>query len=75
MNTVAVTATSAYLATNAALGDAALPDALTAGYTQAFLVGGLLLLIAAVVVLVMIRIGPSAAAEEDEDAPVAVHFG
>jgi hypothetical protein len=28
-----------------------------------------------VVVLVMIRIGPSAAAEEDEDAPVAVHFG
>ena len=75
MNTVAVTATSAYLATNAALGDAALPDALTAGYTQAFMVGGILLLIAAVVVLVMIRIGPSAAAEEDEDAPAAVHFG
>ena len=75
MNTVAVTATSAYLATNAALGDAALPDALTAGYTRAFMVGGILLLIAAVVVLVMIRIGPSAAAEEDEDAPAAVHFG
>ncbi len=73
MNTVAVTATSAYLATNAALGDAALPDALTAGYTQAFMVGGVLLLIAAVVVLVMIRIGPQAAAEED--APAAVHFG
>ena len=75
MNTVAVTATSAYLATNAALGDAALPSALTEGYTQAFMVGGVLLLVAAVVVLVMIRIGPSAAAEEDEDAPVAVHFG
>jgi predicted MFS family arabinose efflux permease len=75
MNTVAVTATSAFLTANAALGDAALPEALTAGYTQAFMVGGILLLIAAVVVLVMIRIGPSAAAEEDEDAPVAVHFG
>ena len=75
MNTVAVTATSAYLAANAALGEAALPDALTEGYTQAFLVGGILLLIAAVVVLVMIRIGPSAAAEEDENAPAAVHFG
>ena len=73
MNTVAVTATSAYLATNAALGEAALPDALTEGYTQAFMVGGILLLIAAVVVLVMIRIGPSASAEED--APAAVHFG
>ncbi len=75
MNTVAVTATSAYLATNAALGEAALPDALTAGYTQAFWVGGVLLLIAAVVVLVMIRIGPSAAAEDDETTPAVAHFG
>ncbi len=75
MNTVAVTATSAYLATNAALGEAALPSALTEGYTQAFMVGGVLLLVAAVVVLVMIRIGPSAAAEDDEDAPAVVHFG
>jgi EmrB/QacA subfamily drug resistance transporter len=75
MNTVAVTATSAYLATNAALGEAALPDALTAGYTQAFWVGGVLLLIAAVVVLVMIRIGPSAASEDDETTPAVAHFG
>ena len=75
MNTVAVTATSAFLTANAALGDAALPEALTTGYTRAFLVGGILLLIAAVVVLVMIRIGPSAAAEEDVDAPAAVHVG
>jgi EmrB/QacA subfamily drug resistance transporter len=75
MNTVAVTATSAYLAANAALGEAALPAALTAGYTRAFLVGGALLLAAAVVVLVMIRIGPSASAEDDADAPAPVHFG
>jgi EmrB/QacA subfamily drug resistance transporter len=75
MNTVAVTATSAFLTANAALGEAALPDALTDGYTHAFMVGGILLLIAAVVVLVMIRIGPQASAEEDEDVPAAVHFG
>ncbi len=75
MNTVAVTATSSFLAANAALGDAALPEALTEGYTRAFTLGGVLLLVAAVVVLVLIRIGPSAAAEEDEGAPAAVHFG
>ena len=74
MNTVAVTATSAYLAANESLGDAALPAALTHGYTKGFLLGAILLLIAAVVVLVMIRIGPSAAAEED-DSQAALHLG
>ena len=73
MNTVAVTATSSYLAANAALGDAALPAALTHGYTRGFALGGALLLVAAVVVLLLIRIGPAAAAEDDE-APAAVHL-
>ena len=75
MNTVAVTATSGYLAANAVLGDAALPDALTEGYTRAFMVGGILLLAAAVVVMVLIRIGPSAAAEDDAEVAAPAHFG
>jgi EmrB/QacA subfamily drug resistance transporter len=74
MNTVAVTATSAYLATNAALGEAALPAALTHGYTRGFLLGGTLLLVAAVVVLVLVRIGPSAVADEEEPM-TPVHLG
>lgn len=75
MNTVAVTATSTFLAANsAALGEGALPAALTHGYTRAFLMGSVLLMIAAVVVLVLIRIGPTAAAEDDE-APAALHVG
>jgi len=74
MNTVAVTATSAYLVTNAALGPAAMPAALTHGYTRGFLLGAVLLLVAAVVVLVLIRIGPAAAADEEEPMP-PVHLG
>jgi predicted MFS family arabinose efflux permease len=74
MNTVAVTATSAYLAANASLGAAAMPAALTHGYTRGFLLGAVLLLVAAVVVLVLIRIGPSAAADEEE-AMTPVHIG
>jgi EmrB/QacA subfamily drug resistance transporter len=77
MNTVAVTATSAYLAANgAALGEAALPAALTHGYTRGFLLGAVLLVLAAVVVLVLIRIGPSAAAEDDDaKAAAPAHLG
>jgi EmrB/QacA subfamily drug resistance transporter len=74
MNTVAVTATSAYLAANAAMGEAALPAALTHGYTRGFLLGGTLLLVAAVVVLVLVRIGPSAVADEEEPM-TPVHLG
>jgi len=72
MNTVAVTATSAYLAANAAQGQLAMPAALTEGFTHGFYVGAALLLTAAVVVFFMIRVGADAAAEEDE-APV--HIG
>lgn len=74
MNTVAVTATSAYLAANAAQGAGVMPAALTHGYTRGFLLGSVLLLVAALVVLVMIRIGPTAAADEEEGAP-ALHVG
>jgi anaerobic C4-dicarboxylate transporter len=40
-----------------------------------FTLGAGLLLVAAVVVLVMIRIGPTAAAEDDEEAVRPVHLG
>ena len=73
MNTVAVSATSAYLVANAAMGEAAMPAALTEGFTRGFYVGAGLLLTAAVVVFFMIRIGADAAADEDEAAPV--HIG
>lgn len=75
LNTVAVAATTAYLAANAASGQAALPAALTEGYTRAFLVGAGFLVAAAIVTAFMITIGKDAAAEDDEaDAP-AVHLG
>ncbi len=75
LNTVAVAATTAYLAANAASGQGALPAALTEGYTRAFLVGAGFLVAAAIVTAFMITIGKDAAAEDDEaDAP-AVHLG
>ena len=74
LNTVAVAATTAFLADNAAnLGPLAIPVGLTHGYTQSFFVGGCLLLVAAVVTAFMITIGKDAVKEED-DAPV-VHVG
>ena len=71
LNTVAVAATTAYLAANAAAGQGALPAALTEGYTRAFLAGSGFLLVAAVVTAFMITIGKDAA-REDDMAP-AVH--
>ncbi len=75
LNTVAVAATTAYLAANAGnrQGKALVDAGLTAGYTRAFLVGSGFLLVAAVVTLVMLRIGKNAVMEDD-DAPV-VHAG
>ena len=72
MNTVAVTATSAYLVANQAAGPAAMPAALTAGFTRGFYVGACLMLVAAVVVFFMVRIGADAAQERDE---VPAHMG
>ena len=73
LNTVAVAATTAWLAANATLGKAGIPQALTEGYTRAFLVGSALLVSAAVVAAVMLTVGRNAAAEDD-DVP-AVHVG
>ena len=74
LNTVAVAASTAFLADNAAnLGPLSVPTALTHGYTRSFFVGGCMLLIAAVVTAFMITIGKDAVKEED-DAPVA-HIG
>jgi len=69
MNTVAVTATSSYLAANGAQNMAA---AMTHGFTYGFYVGAALLIAAAVVVFFMIRIGADAVDEQDE-APVIAH--
>jgi EmrB/QacA subfamily drug resistance transporter len=73
LNTVAVAATTAYLAANAAAGQGALPAALTEGYTRAFLVGAGFLVVAALVTAFMVTIGKDAAAEDDE--PAVVHVG
>jgi EmrB/QacA subfamily drug resistance transporter len=72
MNTVAVTTAAGFLAANATLGEAAMPTALTEGYTQGFYVGGALMLAAAVVVGVLIRVGPEALQEIDSSGHVAV---
>lgn len=74
LNTVAVAATTTYLAAHAAQGKQALPAALTEGYTRAFMLGSGFLVVAAVVTAVMLTIGKDAAAESDDDLPV-VHVG
>jgi hypothetical protein len=73
LNTVAVAATTAFIADNAAMGGAVIPAALTHGYTRSFFVGGCLLLVAALVTALLITIGKDAV-KEDDDAPV-VHVG
>ena len=66
LNTVAVAATTAWIAANPAAGPAGIPQALTEGYTRAFLVGSGFMVVAAVVAFFMITIGKEAAAEDDE---------
>ena len=73
LNTVAVIATTNFLAAQASLGPAALPEALTAGYTRAFLVGAIINLVAAGLAAWLITIGREAAAEGEEQP--AVHVG
>ena len=70
LNTVAVTASAAYLTANAARGQAATLAALTAGYTRAFAVGAGFLFAAAVVALLMLKVGKEAVLEDD--APIHV---
>ena len=71
LNTVATITTTSYLAAHGALGQAALPNALVAGYTRAFVVGAGFLIAAAVIAALLLNIGKEAAAEADE-VPVAV---
>jgi EmrB/QacA subfamily drug resistance transporter len=75
LNTVAVAATTAYIAANGVAGAAGINPALTAGYTRAFAVGAGFLLVAAVLAAVLFTVGKDAVQEgDDEDAP-AVHMG
>ena len=69
LNTVAVAATTAYIAANGVAGG--INSALTAGYTRAFLIGSGFLVVAAVVSFLMFTIGKDAAKESD-DTPVHV---
>jgi EmrB/QacA subfamily drug resistance transporter len=73
LNTVAVAATTAYIAANGVAGAAGINPALTTGYARAFLVGSAFLLLAAVVSFFMFTIGKNAV-KEDDDAPMA-HVG
>jgi EmrB/QacA subfamily drug resistance transporter len=71
LNTVAVAATTTYIAANGVASEAGINPALTAGYTQAFLVGAGFLVLAAIVSFFMFTIGKDAVKEGD-DAPVHV---
>jgi EmrB/QacA subfamily drug resistance transporter len=68
LNTVAVTTSAAYLTAHEALGKAAVPAALTEGYTQAFAVGAGFLFVAAVVAFFMLKVGKEAVLEDDAPA-------
>jgi EmrB/QacA subfamily drug resistance transporter len=69
LNTVAVAATTAYVAANGIAHG--INAALTAGYTRAFLFGAGFLIVAAILSIFMFTIGKDAV-KEDDDAPVAV---
>jgi Na+/melibiose symporter-like transporter len=60
MNTVAVTAASAFLAADPSLGGAGWEQAATYGFTKAFLVSAVLLVTAAVIAALTIRVGRDA---------------
>ena len=71
LNTVAVAATTTYIASNGVRTPAGMNPALTAGYTRAFEVGAGFLLLAAIVAFFMFTIGKDAATDADDNAPVA----
>ena len=70
LNTVAVTASAAYLTAHDALGRADIPAALTEGYTRAFAVGAGFLFAAAIVALFMLKVGQEAVLEDDAPVPL-----
>jgi EmrB/QacA subfamily drug resistance transporter len=72
LNTVAVAATTAYLAANEVTDKAGQLAALTEGYTQAFLVGSGFLIAAAVVTGTMITVGKDAVKDESDDEIVHI---
>ncbi|MEO3938219.1 MFS transporter [Dermatophilaceae bacterium Soc4.6] len=74
LNTVAVAATTSYIAANGVATAAGMNPALTAGYTRAFEVGAGFLVLAAVVAFFMFTVGRDAATESDDEAAVA-HIG
>lgn len=65
LNTIAATATTAYIVLHGGNGKTAQFAALTHGYTQSFKVGAALLLASAVVLAFTIRIGKESLVEED----------
>ena len=71
LNTVAATATSAYLVANAgSAGPGLINAALTEGYTKAFLVGAGFVFSAAIIAMFMFSVGTESVS--DNDAPVHV---
>ncbi len=69
LNTVAVAATTAYIAANGVGTPAGINTALTAGYTRAFEFGAGFLVLAAIVAFFMFTIGRDAGKESDDDTP------
>ena len=65
LNTIAATATAAYITANGGKGQVAQFAALTHGYTQSFRVGAAFLLVGAVVLAFTIRIGKDSLVETD----------
>lgn len=65
LNTIAATATAAYITANGGKGQVAQFAALTHGYTQSFRVGAAFLLVAAVVLAFTIRIGKDSLVETE----------
>jgi EmrB/QacA subfamily drug resistance transporter len=72
LNTVAVAASTAFIAANGVTAAGGINPALTAGYTRAFAVGAGFLLVAAVVSFFMFTIGRDAVKESDDDDAPAV---
>jgi len=73
LNTIAVTASAAYLTEHTAQGRSADFAALTEGYTRAFAAGAGFLFVAALVAMFMLKVGKEAVREEeDENAGMSV---
>lgn len=72
LNTVAVTATATFMTMHVPPGETTQLEAMTEGYTQAFMVSSIIMLVAAVVVFALIRVGKESLMEPADDVPVHV---